>query len=171
MVNDIEDEMTPYLTPLERIRVINHILFGVHGLNRCKLNNPDASYINSAFESKKGNSTLLGIIYLAIAQHFKLPICGINLPKNFLLGYQDIETSEILFYINPAAKGMVLGFAEISHFLFQINYLPKAHYFLPCTYNDMIERLILNLVDSYHHTNDGAKINDLQHLHDLFQER
>lgn len=170
ILRDIEEEMNPYLTPLEKIRVINHVLFTLHGMNHSKLNVPNDSLINSALETKRGNSTILGIIYFSVAKHCGLPVCGINLPKNFLLGYLD-EENELQFFINPASKGLVLGFAEINYFLFQINFPPREHYFLPCSYNDMIERLILNMVDSYHQNNDNSKIGELQHLHDLFQER
>jgi Uncharacterized conserved protein len=173
--HDIWLEINNNLTALEKVRIMNHVIYDVHKFtsNTTNYYSPQNSYLNQVIYSKKGNPISLGIIYMSIAQKLGLPIYGVNLPKNFVLAYKD-EFNEllhpesaqdnILFYINPFNKGAVLGRKEIDFFLKQQNIKPDDMFYQPCTNVDVIQRLLLNLIYSYEKLGYDFKIKDLQTL-------
>jgi regulator of sirC expression with transglutaminase-like and TPR domain len=170
--HDIWLEINDNLTALEKVRVINHILFDVHKFtaNNSNYYSPQNSYINQVLQSKKGNPISLSVVYAAVAQKLGLPIYGVNLPKNFILAYKDEyhdlfpTGDEVLFYVNPFNKGAVLGKKEIDIFLKQQNIQPEEVFYNPCTNVDIIQRMILNLIFSYEKLGYETKVKDLQSL-------
>jgi len=168
-------EMNENLTALEKVRILNHIIYDSHKFtaNTTNYYSPQNSYINQLILSKKGNPISLGIIYAAIAQKLGLPIFGVNLPKNFVLAYKDefneflnprAKNDNILFYINPFNKGAVLGRKEIDFFLKQQNITPDEMFYQPCSNVEIIQRLLLNLIYSYEKLGYEPKIKELQSL-------
>ncbi len=159
---DVWLELNENLTALEKVKIINHILFDVHNFsgNTTNYHAPQNSYINNVLESKKGNPLLLAIIYTIIAQNLNIPIYGVNLPEHFILCYIDIEHmgvpsasgnagSNVLFYINPFSKGTVFGQKEIDAFLKQLKLEQIPGFYEPCSNLEIIKRLLRNLIASY----------------------
>jgi regulator of sirC expression with transglutaminase-like and TPR domain len=159
---DVWLELNEHLTALEKVKIINHILFDVHNFlgNTTNYHAPQNSYINNVLESKKGNPLLLSTIYSIIAQNLDIPIYGVNLPEHFILCYVDIEHmgvpskkgnqgSNVFFYINPFSKGAIFGQKEIDSFLKQLKLEPLAKYYEPCSNLEIIKRLLRNLISSY----------------------
>jgi regulator of sirC expression with transglutaminase-like and TPR domain len=174
--HDAELEMNDNLTALEKVKILNHILFDIHKFigNTSNYYSPQNSFLNQVVLSKKGNPISLGIIYAAVAQKLELPIYGVNLPKNFILAFKDEfyellnsdspNADNILFYINPFNHGAVLGKKEIDNFLKQQNIAPEDMFYQPCTNIEIIQRLLLNLIYSYEKLGYESKIKDLQTL-------
>lgn len=178
---DIWLELNDNLTALEKVKVINHIFFEIHGFSKNITNfyNPQNSYINQVIENKRGNPISIAILYLVIAQKIGLPIYGINLPKNFIIAYKDEpgilgipdkQVDDILFYINPYNKGAVLGKKEIEYFLQQQNLEFNQSYFMPCTNLAIIRRVVHNLINSYNRLGFEDKIIQLNQILQLFPE-
>jgi regulator of sirC expression with transglutaminase-like and TPR domain len=88
---DVWLELNQNLTGLEKVKVINHILFDSHKLagNLTNINSAENFYINNLLDSKKGSPLILGIIYISIAQGLRIPIYGVDLPRHFVLAYTD----------------------------------------------------------------------------------
>lgn len=161
MRNDVWLELNANLTALEKVRVINHIVFDVHGFsgNTQNFHAPQNSYINNVLESKKGNPLSLSILYTIIAQGLNIPIFGVNLPEHFILAYVEESTHlpilagnpspKVIFYINPFSKGSAFSYKEIDSFLKQLKLDPDKMYYEPCSNIDMISRLIRNLIFSF----------------------
>ncbi len=172
---DVWLELNDHLTSIEKVRIINHILFDVHKFIRNNSNffSPQNSYINDVVDSKKGNPISLSILYSVISQRLGLPIFGVNLPKNFVLCYLDEnalkEDDDILFYINPINKGAILGRREIEYFLKQQKLTPKSEYFMPCSNKDIIKRVLINLIYSYDSQGNELKKSELQDLIKIFE--
>ena len=120
-------ELNSYLTPLEQVNVITGILY-----NYCKLKGSEVSYdvpddffINKVLESKKGNAILNGIIYLIICELLDLPVRAINIPKQFILAYFDVDYnfpnpvekigSKINFYIDPL-NGQIYSHKDVENY-------------------------------------------------------
>jgi regulator of sirC expression with transglutaminase-like and TPR domain len=173
--HDVWLEINENLTALEKVRILNHIIFDIHkfSANTSNYYSPQNSYLNQVILSKKGNPISLGIIYTSIAQKLGLPVFGVNLPKNFVLAYMDefneilnpgSKGENILFYINPFNKGAVLGRKEIDYFLKQQNIAPDEMFYQPCNNIDIVQRLLLNLIYSYEKLGYESKIKDLQSL-------
>jgi regulator of sirC expression with transglutaminase-like and TPR domain len=171
---DVWIEINSNLTALEKVKILNYIIFDLHKFSRNNTDfySPQNSYINQVFETKKGNPISLSIVYLSAAFKLGLPIYGVNLPKNFILAYKDEfrqlestdESNDILFYINPYNKGAVLGRREIDYFITQQQLKPQPSFYLPCSNRDIIIRLINNLVLSYEKLGYAQKITRLKEL-------
>ena len=174
---DVWLELNENLTALEKVKIINHILFDVHNFsgNTTNYHAPQNSYINNVLESKKGNPLLLSIIYTIVAQSLEIPIYGVNLPEHFILCYVDIEHmgvpsiagnegSNVLFYINPFSKGTVFGQKEIDAFLKQLKLDQIPGFYEPCSNLEIIKRLLRNLIASYEKLGYPDKSEELKML-------
>jgi regulator of sirC expression with transglutaminase-like and TPR domain len=171
---DIWIEPNNSQTALEKVKIINYVLFDLHKFSRNSTNfySPQNLYINQVLETKKGNPISLAILYLSIAHKLQLPVYGVNLPKNFILAYKDEyrhcdsddEAEDILFYINPNNKGAILGKKEIDYFLDQQKLIPDNIYYTTCSNQTIVLRLIHNLVLSYEKLGFEDKIERLKEL-------
>jgi len=159
---DVWLELNNNLTALEKVRILNHIIYDVHGFTKNTKNfySPQNSFINQVLETGKGNPISLAVVYSIIAQRLNLPIFGVNLPKNFILAYKDVLVPEdILFYINPYNRGAVLGRREIEYFLKQQKIEPQESHFRPCSNLDILVRVLQNLINAYHKSGYREKAN------------
>lgn len=171
---DVWLELNQNLTGLEKIKVINHILFDIHKLagNVTNLNSAENFYINTLLDSKKGSSLILGIIYISISQSLKIPVYGVDLPRHFILAYtdeimtmpRDIPEGDVMFYINPFNRGAVFTRNEIDLFIKQLKLERKDSYFTPCDNKTIIRRLISELINIYDQTGNPVKKDEMTEL-------
>ncbi len=174
IIQDVWLELNNDLTPLEKVKVINHILFDIHGFmpNKNDIYEPKNSYLNTLLEIKKGNAISLSIIYMAVSQSLNIPVYGINLPQNFVMAYLDkmispvekISSSNIMFYINAYNGGAVFTRREIDFFLRQINIENDEKYYLPCDNTAIIRRVLNNLIVGYENLGNNDKVGELKKL-------
>jgi regulator of sirC expression with transglutaminase-like and TPR domain len=181
IAKDVWLELNDSLTFLEKIKVLNHILFDVHGFgaNTVNFQSPQNSYLNTLLETKKGNPLALGILYIIIAQKNNLPVFGVNLPEHFILAFTNqlpeqslsfIEENEVLFYINPFNKGAVFTKREIELFINQLKLKPQSTYFVPAGNEIIIKRLLQSLLHSYEKLGYSSKVKELEQLLNIFRE-
>ena len=173
---DVWLELNDHLTALEKVRIINHIFFDVHGFTRNNTNFMAAqnSLICDVLDTRKGNPVSLSVIYSVIAQRSGVPIYGVNLPKNFVMAYLDEggdlasvnkgEEISVLFYINAINKGAVLGRKEIEFFVRQQKLEPSVSYYLPCSNKDIVQRMLNNLVYAFENSNQHEKVEEVKEL-------
>jgi len=174
---DVWLELNSNLTGLEKVKVINHILFDIHKFSGSVSNmtSPDNYYINNLLESRKGSPLAFGLLYIIIAQSLKIHIQGVDLPKHFVLAYLDDpspmegpeDDDDILFYINPFNKGAVFTKNEISLFIRQLKLDPKASYYNPCDNPTILRRLMNELIFLYEQSGNIPKAEELKELRDL----
>jgi len=174
IIQDVWLELNNNLTPLERVKVLNHVFFEIHGFsgNKANIHLPQNSYINNIFETKKANPISLSIIYLVVAQSLKIPVYGVNLPQNFIMAYLDglipdgmkVGRNNIQFYINAFNNGAVFTKREIELFLRQINLEDDDKYFIPCNNVTIIRRVMNNLIYSYENSGDHEKTEEFKRL-------
>lgn len=169
-------EFQDNLTALEKVKILNHILFEENhfGGNHANFYAPQNNFINVVLETRKGSPISLSVVYALVARELKLPVFGVNLPKHFILAYRDEQPSEdsydpeindhILFYINPYNRGAVLGKAELDSFLNQQGIAPLPDYFVPCSNKAIVGRMINNLVHSYRKLGYREKLDELEDL-------
>jgi regulator of sirC expression with transglutaminase-like and TPR domain len=171
---DIWLELNQNLTGLEKVKVINHILFDIHKLagNITNINSADNFYINNLLETKKGSPLILGIIYISISQGLKIPIYGVDLPRHFVLAYtdeimispRDIPEGDVLFYVNPFNKGAVFTKNEIELFIKQLKLEKKDSYFIPCDNKTIIRRMMNELIYIYEQSGNPVKKDEMTEL-------
>jgi len=171
---DIWLEFHDGLTALEKLKVFNHIMFDVYGFegNKKNYHSPDNSFINRVLESKKGNPISLAILYLILSERLYLPVYGVNLPRHFILAWEDVmditsiegDDTKILFYINPFSGGSVFGKSDIDAFLKELKLKPNPIFFLPCSNYDIMVRSMNNLIHSYKEAGQGHKAEEIREL-------
>lgn len=157
------------LTSFEKVKILNYILFQLHGFRGDEENflHHDNSFINKVLDNKKGNPISLSIIYMLVAQRLNVPVYGINLPRHFIMAYvEDEETDtienfndkqeigenasgEIKFYINAYNGGGVFNLSQLKGILKDMELDEKPEYMMPCTNADIVLRVLMNLYNSY----------------------
>ena len=174
IIQDVWLELNQNLTPLEKIKVINHILFDVHKFagNKANMQNPQNSYLKDVLETKKANPISLSIIFMVVAQSLNVPVYGINLPQNFIMAYTDrmykkdfeFTRDDVQFYINAFNKGAVFTRREVELFIRQMKLKDDDSYYAPCDNVTIINRVINNLIFSYETTGNPNKVQELKKL-------
>lgn len=174
---DIWLELNSNLTALEKIKVINHILFDINRFsgNKTNIDAPQNLFLNNLLETRKGNHLSLGILYIILAQKLDIPIFGVNLPQHFILSYMDDvqgekivmeDENEVLFYINPFNKGAVFTQREIELFIKHLKLRPNSSFYKPCDNVAIIRRLLENVIENYNKLGYLDKVDELKELYD-----
>ena len=154
-------EINPDLTALEKVKVLNHIIYDIHKFRgklpiQVGLND---FFLNDLLDSKKGSAIALGILYIHLAQSMDIPLFGVDLHHHFVLAYmddtiafkeaEDYTRDEVLFYMAVFNKGSIFTNKEIKSFLKKIEFEEKPEYFLPCSNKLIIKRLMMELISTY----------------------
>ena len=169
-------EINESLTALEKIKVVNHVLYTVYEFNSEAGSNakPETYFFNKVLDYKKGNPISIGVLYIAIAQSLDIPVFGVNLKDNFILGYMDDTTpmrlpdsyieEDVLFYLNAGNMGTIFTSNEIDHYINKIEINPKPEFYLPFSNLDVIKRMVSELIVSLEKENNNSKITGLKRL-------
>lgn len=165
-----------YDSDLEKISTLNYILFNKYGYrgNMRNFHSPENSFINDVIENKKGNPLSLSIIYIYICQKIGLPICGVNMPKHFIVGFESdnhFDIDSIKFYINPFSRGTILNRQDLEKFLKREKIKESSKYFSPCSNKEILKRLINNLLHSYTYRSKKEKAEDMVTFLQLFKTK
>lgn len=175
IIQEVWLELNPHLTPLEKVKVINHVIYDINkfGGNTTNIYSPENFYLKPLLETRKGNPLSLGMLYVLVARSLKIPIYGVNLPRHFVLAYleqenqnddQDLCEEQVLFYMNPFNKGAVFTRNEIALYIKQLKVEPRDEYFCPASNRTIIQRMINGLIEVYQRVSNTEKAEALQNL-------
>lgn len=175
IVQEVWLELNPRLTSLEKVKVINHVIFDINkfGANTTNYHAPDNYYLKQLLDTRKGNPLSLGMLYLLVARSLKIPVFGVDLPRHFVLAYADQDfvgqknfspQDHIAFYINPFNKGAVFTRNEITLYIKQMKLEPQESHYAPCSNKDIIRSMISGLIESYKKASNDQKADELQNL-------
>ncbi len=153
-------ELNDNLTSLEKIKVLNHVLFGSYeiGGEITDIHIPDHYFLNNLIHSRHGNAVSIGILYIIIAQKLNLPVKGVDLTGNFIACFTHIPsefkddykpTNEVKFYINPFAMGAVFTRKEILLYLEKAGIVPSLNCFKPASNIAVLKRWCYDLLQAY----------------------
>jgi regulator of sirC expression with transglutaminase-like and TPR domain len=169
-------QITNQMTSLEKITVLNYVFYDVlkFSINHSNLSSPQNCFINQVLESKKGNPVSLSILYALVARAISLPVFFIDFPKNPLLAFIDPEyrikisknkvVSPVLFYINPANKGAIIGRKEIEFFLKKNEHISTQTFDEPCSNKTMVRKLLESLIFAYQELGYQDKVAELTEI-------
>ena len=150
IIEQVEKELNYELTPLEQVKILNHIIYDVNKFkgDKVAVGNHDYYYVNKLLETHVGNPFSLGMLYCIVANRLGLPIYPVVLPHHFVLAYckktrHFPQLEDVLFYINPFNDGIVLTRKDIRSYLNQLNIKSELKYFEP-TRNTYIIKNIFN---------------------------
>jgi len=166
---DIWLEIAESMTSLEKVAVINHILFKINRFEICDSESSglDNVVLDKFMFSKTGDVYSLTVLYLIIARSIHLDLVPIMLANKLLLVYEDnlaaslafgTASEKYLFYINVAHKGSVISPKDVQ---FLYNKSQKYGKSVTRTENDisLIKKLLSFLYLLYTEEGDQDKIN------------
>jgi regulator of sirC expression with transglutaminase-like and TPR domain len=149
------------LHPFDQIKILNNGLFNRlrFKANSKNFHAPGNSMINVVFETKKGNPISLCVLYMLLGQRLGMPVKGVNLPNLFICTY---KTSSLQFYVNVFNRGLIFSKSDIDNYIEQLHINPEDAYYQPCSHQDIIKRVLRNLIISFeklgeHHRSDEVK--------------
>lgn len=166
---DIWLELNENLTSLEKVRVINHLVYDVHHY-KAQSNYHDSYqsfFMDHLFDHMKGSPIALGILYKHLADLLGLPIVGLNLPYHFVLGYQDVYNdteNEMLFYINPFSKGAVFGRGELERYIDKAGINMHFSELKPMSNVDVVKRMLTEVKICFQRLGKYRKLNQVNTL-------
>ncbi len=166
-------ELNDNLTSLEKIKVLNHVLFSMYEITGeiTDTRVPEHYFLNNLMQSKHGNAVSIGILYIIIAQKLKLPIKGVDLTGNFIACFTHTPTefkdgykpvNEVKFYINPFASGAVFTRKEIMLYLDKAGIEPTPNCFKPADNIAVLKRWCRDLMHAYLETGMKDKARELK---------
>ncbi len=160
---NIWTELKENLHPYDVVKIINHALFQKlkFRANTKNFHSPNNSFLKSVLESKKGNPISLSVVYMLIAEKLGLPVYGVNLPNLFIITY---KTEELQFYINSFNRGLIFSKKDIDNFLSNLSLIPKTTYYQPCSNEEIVKRMLRNLIMAYEKLNEHDKAEEIKEL-------
>lgn len=181
IIQEVWLELNPNLTPLEKVKVINHVIYDINkfGGNTTNIFSPENFYLKPLLDTRKGNPLSLGMLYVLVARSLKIPIYGVDLPRHFVLAYMDEEhqncknetgevasicQEQVLFYMNPFNKGAVFTRNEIDLYIKQLRLDVRESFFCPASNLTIIQRMINGLIETYQKISNTEKVEALQNL-------
>lgn len=169
-------ELNNYLTPLEQVNVMNSILYNYFGLTgvATDTNRPNDFLLSNIIESKKGNQSGNGILYLLLSELLDIPIKLIPIPNQFVLAYfksrpeKDHEKlhNNIDFFLDPTS-GQIFTHTDLHNYFKRSSAPIQPQYFKPQNNKQVIQMLLSHLSACYQDTNKAyllAEINELINL-------
>ena len=150
-------ELNEYLTPIEKIRIINRVLFTnlkyKTGQSK-KLSGIDFS-VNRLIQTKQGSQFSLALLYLALAQKLNIPVSGTLWSKHAILCYKDTTLAKhapseetiqsVLFYIFPYNNGAIYGKKFLQTQLSNSQGIFNEELFLPVTNRIYFKNMLTTL--------------------------
>lgn len=169
LTQDLWLEMNQQFTPLEKVKVLNHIFFDVHGFAPILNPTPPISelLIHEVIRRKKGSPVTLGILYLMMAQSMHLPLLGVNIAGHFAAAWLNRPIASVTFpssvqsvdfYINAPIKGAVFTQDDILAFLDKHGIASKPSFFLPMSNTSAVKLLADRMMMAYERDNDQNRI-------------
>ncbi len=169
-------EVSDTLTALEKIRVMNTLLYkkgGIH-LNESHPDSPGNNFINRVLETGKANEYSMGLLYAILSQELGMPVYVLGIPDYPILAYIDIpiiaekssepELYDVLFYINPTDSGSVHSRSAITNYLKFMTLPLEPIYYQPRTNPDFIRICLIKLVSDYKLSGSEIRSSQVQDL-------
>jgi hypothetical protein len=168
-------ELNENLTSLEKIKILNHVLFGINeiGGEITDIHVPDHYFLNNLVQSRHGNAVSIGMLYVIIAQKLMLPVKSVDLTGNFIACFTHVPSdfkndyepiSEVKFYINPFAMGAVFTRKEILLYLEKAGIVPSLNCFKPADNITVLKRWCYDLMKAYLDTGMKEKAKELKNF-------
>lgn len=173
-------ELNSYLTPLEQTNILTTILYNYYNLKGTEINyaEPNEFLINKLIDTKKGNAIVNGILYLIMAELLDVPIRAINIPRQFILAYFDVDynwqlpgnpAQKIQFYIDPMT-GHVFTQKDVDTYFKRIQVPPTSSYFKPISKKRIIQFMLEEYSKCFDADNQQYKKTELLILADSLGE-
>ncbi len=165
-------ELNSFLTSLEKVNVLNNILFNYYKVKGTEINysQPDDFLLHKLIESKKGNAISIGLLLISLANLLDINLHMINIPRQFILAYFDGDPEDadatayppeyIQFYMDGAG-GQIFSHKDVETYFKRISVPPSASYFKPQSNKRIIQLMLEEYAKCYGDAKNAYKKNDL----------
>ncbi len=170
MVSSIDFEINRYNPPLQSVSIINKFLYDTYEFSPvANRENADKHFaINHVLSAKKGVPTSIAIIYLIIASKLDIPISGIVVENNLILGYFKRHggwkkpVPKLHFYINPTDKGAIFTNNTLKDYLrkWKVPFQPSFN--KPTCNLHIIKLVIEHLIQNYERAGQDTKMLEME---------
>jgi Transglutaminase-like superfamily len=168
-------ELNSFLTSLEKVNVLNNILFNYYKIKGTEINysHPDDFLVHKLVEAKKGNAIPIGILILSMANLLDINLYMVNIPRQFILAYFDDDPENntgiefppehIQFYMD-GASGQIFSHKDVETYFKRISVPPTASYFKALNNKRIIQRMLEEYAKCFDNEKNAYKKNDLLSL-------
>ncbi|MES3630151.1 MAG: transglutaminase-like domain-containing protein [Longimonas sp.] len=111
--------------------------------NKDDYKDPDNSFLNRVLKRRTGIPISLSVVYLLLAERAGIKAYGVNLPRHFIVKYQD-DQHEIFF--DPFNDGQPMDRGDCVRFLLKANVQPHPQHFAPAPPRSILLRMARNLL-------------------------
>ncbi len=173
---DIWIELNENLTPLEKIKVVNHIFYDHYKFSLPDKQEADPKYlfINNLLDSSTGYSISIGILYTILAQSLGIPLFGILLPgERYFMAWIEPDLSlnvKVKFCINPENRGGVFTKEELVLLMRKLRLPAQEDYFIPLKPIATIDKMFEILSYLFIASGDNSRIDEISRLREAFSE-
>jgi regulator of sirC expression with transglutaminase-like and TPR domain len=171
-------ELNNYLTPLEQVNVITSILYNYFGLKGSlgEKRIPNEFLISHIIESKKGNQSGNGVLYLLLTELLDVPVRLLPIPNQFVLAYFKSKTESdpeklhlnIEFFIDPTL-GQVFTHNDLYNYFNRISLAVKPDYFRPQSNKEVIIKLLQDIGTCYLSDDKLYLLKEIEELIDILR--
>jgi regulator of sirC expression with transglutaminase-like and TPR domain len=167
--------MSYNLNYAQQIKILNTVLYEQYNINKTGKIQVEQyfathlNYINNIIQHKTASSALMSMLYLYIAQQLNIPVRGVQLKNHLVLTCLNAK-NEVLFYINPFNKGLILTRNDISMFLERSKLEPQTQFFTPCNNIDFVKSYFDFVYFCYVKAGDAENASFLKEILSLFEK-
>ena len=160
LANEARERILTGLSPEGIVETLTNFLFkekGFHG-NIKDFFNPDNTYLNKVIEEKSGIPISLSALCIFVASRVGIPIYGVCMPCHFIVKY---ETPGNSIYFDPFHDGKLLTKDDCVQMVESFGLQFQEHYLCRSTNQEILVRMINNLVMIYRKTDSTKKAQQL----------
>jgi regulator of sirC expression with transglutaminase-like and TPR domain len=173
-------ELNNYLTPLEQMNVLNSMIYSYFGMKGTEISygRPNHFFINHVVETRKGNAISIGILYQTLCKQLDIPVCAVNIPKQFILGYFNepleftadaLPDQGIQFFIDPL-QGQIYTLKDVETYLKRMDIPFEESFLYPAESKAVIRILLKELAKCYENEKEGSRCDELMNLADILKD-
>lgn len=164
-------EINNYLTPLEQVHIINSIIYNYIGIkgNSSNTERPNEYLLPQILESKRGNQTGIGSLYLLLVEMLDIPIRLMRIPHQFVLGYckpglgDATGNYDVEFFIEPSL-GQIFTHTDLQHYLTKIGAPHVPELLRPQSNREVIKQVLTDFRECFNNELQKVQYQELQSL-------
>lgn len=131
----------------------------------------DNSYLNRVIESRVGIPLSLAVVYLLVARRCGIELAGVAMPRHFLLKFKPPGSGGAgEMFLDPFNKGRLLGVKECAEILESSGDRFREEYLEAAEDRAILARMLGNLLNVYHSSNDNRRLNRVAAMLKLLQD-
>lgn len=171
LVSDIWLELNVNMTSVEKVKIINEHFFNKLKIKVVEKNSLTSLSIDAIFNKEEANQLTVSLMYMLVAQRSGLDLSLLNLPKINLLAYIDELTASIafaieqhyniVFYLNTAQKGQILGRKVVDTYLESLSIKSDASFFVAKNEVQCAQKLLDSFSNAVVEKNKDSSLIDL----------